>query len=80
MQVRGVCRLVSTGDDLPLAPQLFLSQFLDEATERQRAMTCCLKLVSLVDEMRVFAERSEGMRLEITEARRLGIPVVEVTE
>jgi hypothetical protein len=51
--------------------------FLDESTERDVAMRLCLRLVSLSDEVRVYGpEISEGMRLEIAEAERLGIPVL----
>ena len=79
-RVRELARSVTELGDLPVAPQLFLPQFLDEATERDLAMACCLKLVSLCDELRAYGEPSEGMKLEIAEARRLGIPIVHVTE
>ena len=61
---------------MPIAPQIYLPQFIHEATERDLALLLCLKLVALSDEVRVYGEPSAGMRLEITEARRLGIPVV----
>jgi hypothetical protein len=35
-------------------------------------------MVALSDEVRVYGEPSEGMRLEIAEAERLGIPVVRL--
>jgi hypothetical protein len=59
-----------------LAPQLFLPQFIDELTKRDLALKLCLFLVALSEEVRVFGEPTEGMRLEIAEAHRLGIPVV----
>jgi hypothetical protein len=65
---------------LPLPPQLFVPGFIDEATERDLALGLCLKLVALADEVRVYGELTDGMRLEIAEANRLGIPVVEVEE
>ena len=74
--VVSVCRSVAMSGAVPLAPQLFLPQFLDELTERDRAIECCLRFVSLVDEVWVFGKVSEGMRKEIAEANRLGIPVV----
>lgn len=74
--IRKVCRSLLGEDCLPLAPRLFLPQFLDEARKRDRAMSICLRLVALVDELRVYGNPTEGMRLEIAEARRLGIPVV----
>ena len=39
-------------------------------------MQLCLSLVALADEVRVYGEPSKGMRLEIAEAERLGIPVM----
>ena len=62
---------------LPLAPQIYLPQIVDESTERGIALKLCLALVALSDEVRIYGEPTEGMRLEIAEARRLGIPVVD---
>ena len=61
---------------LPIAPQIYLPQFIREADERDLALKLCLHLVRLVDVMKVHGRVSDGMRLEIAEARRLGIPVV----
>jgi len=74
--IRKACRSLVASGFVPLAPQLFLSKFLDESTERRLALSLCITLVSRVDELHVFGEATEGMRLEIGEARRLGIPVV----
>jgi hypothetical protein len=62
---------------LPIAPQLYLPAFLDETTERNLALQFCLRLVALADEVRVYGEPTAGMRLEIDEARRLEIPVLD---
>ena len=61
---------------LPIAPQIYLPQFIREADERDLALKLCLHRVRLVDVMKVHGRVSDGMRLEIAEARRLGIPVV----
>lgn len=61
---------------MPLAPQLFLPQFVDEESERDLALSLCLRLVSRADELWAFGDPTEGMRLEIAEAERLGIPMV----
>jgi hypothetical protein len=50
---------------------------MDERRERDRVLKFCLSLLAKADELRVFERVSEGMRLEIDEARRLGIPVVK---
>ncbi len=75
-RVARICRPLVRSGHLPLAPQVYLPAFLDEPTERALAMRLCLRLVSLAEEVRVYGEPSEGMRLEIAEAERLGIPVV----
>lgn len=76
-QVLMVCRSIINTGCVPLAPQLLLPQFLDEDTERELAMRFCLRLVALSDEVRVYGGMSEGMRAEIAEAGRLGLPVVD---
>jgi hypothetical protein len=71
-----LARRLALLDHLPLAPQIYLPQFLDEAMERGVALRMCLRIAALAQEVRGYSEPSEGMRLEIAEARRLGIPVV----
>jgi hypothetical protein len=74
--VTRLARRLTLSQVLPIAPQIYLPQFIDEATERDLALRLCLALVSLSDEVRVYGEPTAGMRLEIAEARRLGIPVI----
>jgi len=76
-RVRMLARTLAFSGTLPIAPQIYLPQFIEEATERDLALRMCLALVALSDEVRVYGEVSPGMRLEIAEARRLGIPVVD---
>jgi hypothetical protein len=75
--VKRIARQIVSEGRIPLAPQIYLPQFIDEATARDLALKVCLELVALSDEVRVYGESSEGMRLEIAEAHRLGIPVVD---
>ncbi len=75
-QVRAECRRIASKQLLPLAPQLLLPQFIDEKTERGLAMLFCLRLVAVADEVWAYGDPTNGMRLEIAEAHRLGIPVV----
>jgi hypothetical protein len=77
-QVARVARGVALEGHLPLAPQIYLPQFLDEATERDLALRLCLRLVALSDEVRAYGEPTAGMRVEIAEAARLGIPIIRV--
>lgn len=74
--IRRQCRQIAESRLVPLAPQLFLPQFLDEDTERELALGICFELIGLADEVWVYGEATDGMRLEIAEAERLGIPVV----
>ena len=75
-RVKVICRALVERGLLPVAPQLYLPQFLDEATDRDRALELCLGLLEVCDEVRVYGSRiSPGMRLEIDHAVALGIPV-----
>ena len=62
---------------LPLAPQIYFPQFIDESTERDLALRLCLSLVGLADEVRVYGRLSPGMIVEVEHARRLGIAVID---
>ena len=73
-KVREICSQLAVEDFLPLAPQIYLLQFLDEATQRDLALRLCLELVRISDQVRVYGEPTEGMRLEIAEAKRLASP------
>ena len=78
-RVRRICAALKR-DSVPLAPQLMLPAFIDESTERELAIAHCLRLVAVADEVRVYGEPTEGMLLEIAEARRFGIPIVFVED
>lgn len=71
-----IARRLALQGHLPLAPQLLFPHFIDETSERDLALKLCLQHVALADEVRVFGEVTEGMRLEIDEARCLRIPVL----
>ncbi len=71
-----VARAIALAGDLPLAPQLYLPQFIDEGSERSLAMKLCLGFLARSDEIRVHGQPTDGMRLEIAAAERLGIPLV----
>jgi len=74
--VRTIARELATKGVLPIAPHLLLPQFIDEPQERALALRLCLELVGMADEVRVYGDPTEGMRLEIAEAERLRIPIV----
>ena len=75
-RVKAICLALVENGLLPVAPQLYLPQFLDEATDRDRALELCLELLEVCDEVRVYGGRiSPGMRLEIKHAEAMDIPV-----
>ncbi len=74
-RVAEIARGLALEGKLPLAPQIYLPAFVREASERDLALRLCLQLVAFADEVRVYGEPSEGMRMEIAEANRLGVPV-----
>ncbi len=76
--VRLIARTLEAFGDTPLAPQLMLPEMYDEATERDRAMTVCLRLVAACDVVEVHGQAiTHGMFEEIAHALKLGKPVVD---
>ncbi len=66
---------------LPIAPHLYLPQLVEEATNRAQALSLCLELLAACDEVRVYGEVvTDGMALELREAKRLGIRAQFVRE
>lgn len=75
---RKFCRQVYEQGDIPVAPHLYLTQFLDDdvAGEREYALRLGLRLIDHCAEVRVFGNTiSEGMRGEIEYAEYTGKPV-----
>lgn len=63
---------------IPLAPHLLFPQFLNDADEAQRDLgrLFALVLMDRCSELWVFGSPpTEGMRLEITKARKRGLPI-----
>ena len=66
---------------VPIAPHLLLPLYMDEATERAKAMEMDLVILGRCDELWVFGrEWSEGMKAEIEVASRLGMKIRRFTE
>ena len=74
---RRYCRLVLKQGGIPFAPHLLFTQFLDEgkAEERRLGLHLGAEMLRLCDELWAFGKPTEGMRMEIEQAERLGIPV-----
>ncbi|MCU0664664.1 MAG: hypothetical protein MUC50_20365 [Myxococcota bacterium] len=79
--IKAICREIVHSGALPIAPQVYLPQFVDEHSARGLSMTFCLELVALCDELRVYGTTiTSGMRREIELAEGFGIPVRHMTE
>ena len=63
------CRYVLLQGKIPIAPHLYLPQFMSEDTEREQALKINFQLMSICDELWVFTDKdhylSEGMKAEI---------------
>lgn len=72
------CREVALQGDIPIAPHIYFTQFLDDAipSERNIGLKFGLELVKLCDMVYVYGKPSEGMKSEIKLAEQLGIEVV----
>ena len=77
---REYCKFVCDLGYVPFAPHIFYTQFLLEETEeeRMRGINCGIEVLERCDEVWVFTDNdegiSEGMRMEINVAGKLGIP------
>lgn len=72
------CLSVIYDGDIPFAPHLFFTQFLDDSITDQRkaGIEGGLLIMNKCDAMYVFGNTiSDGMAIEIIEAEKLGIPV-----
>jgi hypothetical protein len=74
--LRNICRELIKEGCLPVCPQLFLPQFLEEHEEREARLFICQELVKDSDEVRVYGrEITPHMRIEIGFAETMGLPV-----
>lgn len=72
------CRYVIDAGMVPVASHLLYPQILNDRNpdERELGLACGLSLMALCDEVWVFGRNvSSGMAREITEARKLEIPL-----
>lgn len=59
----------------PLNPILNLHGVISEETGRDEAMAMDLSLLQRCDEVWAFGKLTAGMRMEIEEAKRIGLPI-----
>lgn len=74
---RAAARIVIDAGGVPVVPHLYIPLVLDDdvPAERDLGLSLALGLLARCDEMWVFGEPSAGMRMELDEAERLGLPV-----
>ena len=70
----------SNGEKFPIAPHLYIPQFLDDDNPDERQMACAfgIKILERCQSMKVVVVDgiiSEGMLAEIYAAQRMGIPI-----
>ena len=72
------CREVALQGDIPIAPHIYFTQFLDDTipSEREIGLKFGLELVKLCDMVYVYGKPSEGMQAEIKLAEQLGVEVI----
>ena len=75
-KVTEICRDLVAHGYIPIAPQIYLPQFMAEKTQRDLAMKICVNLLWDCDEVFVFGlVISAGMADELSAARDSDIPV-----
>lgn len=75
------CREIVAEGNVPFAPHLFFTLFLDDSDPKQReaGLRMSLFMLALCDVVNVYRPRhlaTDGMRREIREAERLNKPIV----
>lgn len=79
-RVAEICRSLLQRGYFPMAPQLYVPQFVEEDEDVERVLGLCLDLMNGCDELWVYGKRiTPGMQMEIdrAEARRLPVRFVD---
>jgi len=77
-RARGYCRFAVGKGCIPLATHLHYPQFMDDGDKAQRELGLRFAIILLgkCDELWVFGDTvSDGMKLEISKAKKRGIPI-----
>lgn len=75
-KVAAICKGLVADGVLPIAPQVYLAAFVDDATQRELAMGLCLDLLAGCDELLLCGPTlSAGMIDEVRFALARGIPI-----
>ena len=75
-RLRALCHCLVERGALPVAPQLYLPEFVDEEVEQNRTRALCLELVNTCDEVRIFGDQiTDDMMRVLRYAKARDIPV-----
>ena len=75
-RARRYCRFAFENGKIPIAPHIYLPQFMAEETEREAALATGFRFLDICAEIWGCGDRiSEGMEREIAHAESAGIPV-----
>ncbi len=80
---QNACRYAISQNCAPLAVQLLYPELLDDAVaaERETGIRMGLRVLTSCDELWCCSDRlSSGMKMEIEEAKRMGVPIRYVGE
>ena len=79
-KAREYCRAEALAGNVPIAPHVYFTQFLDEHNpqERELGIKLGMELLKTCDEIKIFGDRfiSSGMTEEIVFASQCGIPQI----
>lgn len=79
LKVAKICRCLVRMGIMPIAPQLYLPNFVDDENERALAMRLCRELLLRCDTIAICgAEITAGMKEEIAVAAKMGIPAERI--
>jgi len=74
------CRNITLNGNIPIAPHIYFTQFLDESNKKERniGILMGIELLKDCDELWVFdKDISEGMQKEIDIAKKLNIKIAK---
>ena len=76
-KVKQYCRQVVDEGNLPIAPHIYFTQFMDDnnVEDRIKALEMNKTLITICDCLYVYGEKSSGMKYEIDFAASIGKPI-----
>ena len=78
-RARRYCREIAMDGNIPIAPHIYFTQFLDDDNPIEREIGILLgrEWMKICTRLNFYGQPSEGMQGDIDTARSLGITIVE---